>query len=89
MVEPTLATEVALLRQSVDALVASHEKHDQKAEERFDKLEAAILDQNEKGHAVKNRVSRLELIVFGIGGPAALAAFGAVIRLFTEKPGNA
>lgn len=84
--EPTLATQVALLNQSVASLIKSSSEHDAEASRRFDKLETLIVDQNEKGHAVKNRVSRLELIVFGIGGPAALAAFGAVIRLFTEKP---
>jgi hypothetical protein len=83
MDEPTLTTQVALLNQSMAILLKSSAEHDRKAEERFDKLEAMLMEQNEKGHAVTSRVSRLELIVFGIGGPAAIAAFGAVIRLLT------
>jgi hypothetical protein len=79
-----LIKEVASIGAKVDALAAHTAEHNADSKERFDKLEKLLAAQNTDAHAVKNRVSRLELIVFGIGGPVGLIIVGALVKLLLK-----
>lgn len=80
-----LIREVASNSAKVESLTTSVHVHDQRQEDRMRRLEELVtalhrgMDARVKTLEIGH--SRLSLVVFGIGAPATLAAFGAALRL--------
>ncbi len=82
MVDPTpFIRELAENSIRLEALTHTLAVTDQRAENRAEKLEILLGALTEKTGRNAESITRLNLIVFGVGGPAALAAFGSLLKL--------
>lgn len=76
-----LIREVSTATAKIDALTDTVKQMDERAAKHMEKLEQIVCRQNERLRLTEAGMTRLNLVVFGIGGAVGVAVLASVLRL--------